>query len=888
MFDFPFRPGLRGPLLLLVALLLGAGTRPFGAAAQTPPGRSGADRTATPGGDFTHRLPADAVERARRAVRGDDGAGKDGPMASIGSDLAALYYVHERGGAAAVRDLQPDRSPAASRGEARNRPRSPQRARSLSPVSEGGRTVAIDAVARGSASILLADLRALGLEGGSAAGGVVSGRLPIRSLREAAGLSSLRGALPSRAQLHRGLVTSQADRALGAETARSRLDVDGSGEKICALSDSYDNLGGESDDVSSGDLPAGVDVLDDLGQDGSDEGRAMLQLIHDLAPGADLGFHTAFNGYADFASGIRELAGAGCTVIVDDIGYFAEPFYQDGLVSQAIDDVVADGATYFSSAGNSGRNSYEASFRDSGRPGIISPNEATLHDFDPGPGVDTRQRVRIPVGATFQITSLQWTDPSAFAGAQSATPDTDIDVALLNRNGEVVAASTRDNVESGVPWENLSYRNEGGVDTNNDGVADSTFQIAIERFSGPAPERLKYVYSPDPEGPPASSLLEYDTRSPTVYGHPMAEGAMAVAAAGYFNTPEFNPNVPTGATLQSFSSLGGLRIRFDESGNPIAPQRRRKPDVTGVDGTNNTFFGFDIPLDDDNFPNFFGTSAAAPHVAAVAALVQQALPDLSPEGVYGLLEETAEDVTERFDREGNAVDVPAGYDFFSGHGRVRAFEAAAPVQIAESSFGGSIRQVDTGSRPARVEASLQWQTSRERNSQGFIVEYRPDGPAPTGGRPAWTRAGFVASKAPEAGSTEPVSYDTTVALPSPGTYEFRLRNRQRTGSTIRFTEEAGQTNASLDIETAFDLRGPAPNPFSGRAQVRLVVDETQSVQVGLYDTMGRRVRLVYDGTVQAQSPLLFTVGGRPLASGMYFLRVDGETFSETRRAVRMR
>lgn len=882
MFDLSSRPGARGLLLLLAASLLGAGALPLDVSAQTPTAPSAPSRAT--GGDFTQHLPAEAVKRAQAAIRGDDGAGKNGPMASIGSDLAALYYVHERGGAAAVRDLRPDRSPATSRGETNRRPQ-PQP--TLSPVSEDGRTVAIDAIARGSASALLADLRALGLEGGSAARGIVSGRLPIRSLREAAGLSSLRGALPSRAQMHRGLVTSQADQALGAETARSRLNVDGSGEKICALSDSYDNLGGASGDVSSGDLPAGIDVRDDLGGGGSDEGRAMLQLIHDLAPGADLGFHTAFNGYVDFANGVRELAGAGCTVIVDDIGYFAEPFYQDGLLSQAINDVVADGVTYFSSAGNSGRNSYEAPFRDSGRPGVMNPDQATLHDFNPGPGVDTQQRVQIPENGTFRLTSFQWTDPSAFAGSQSATPDTDLDIALLNRNGAVVESSAEDNVQNGVPFESFTYTNNGNVDTDNDGVPDSTFYIAIERFSGPAPERIKYVYSPAPDGGPAASLQEYDTRSPTVYGHPMAEGAMAVAAAGYFNTPEFNPAVPSGATLQSFSSLGGLRIRFDERGNPITPQRRQKPDVTGVDGTNNTFFGFDIALDDDDFPNFFGTSAAAPHVAAVSALVQQALPDLSPEGVYSLLEETAEDVTERFDRNGNEVEVPAGYDFFSGHGRVRAFEAAAPVQIAEASFGGSIREVDTESRPTRVEASLQWQTSRESNSEGFIVEYRPDGPNPTGGRPDWTRAGFVASKAPEAGSTEPVSYDTTITLPSPGTYEFRLRNRQRSGSTIRFTEEAGQTEASLGIETAFDLRGPAPNPFSSRAQVRLVVDESQSVQVGLYDTMGRRVRLIYDGTVQAQSPLLFTVGDRPLASGMYFLRVDGETFSTTRRAVRM-
>ena len=89
----------------------------------------------------------------------------------------------------------------------------------------------------------------------------------------------------------------------------------------------------------------------------------MAQLIHDVAPGAAITFHTAFNSEFDFAEGIIELADAGADVIVDDVRYFAEPFFMDGMIAQAVDIVAARGVPYYSSAGNQARNSYENEFR---------------------------------------------------------------------------------------------------------------------------------------------------------------------------------------------------------------------------------------------------------------------------------------------------------------------------------------------------------------------------------------------------------------------------------------------------------------------------------------------------------------------------------------------
>jgi hypothetical protein len=95
-----------------------------------------------------------------------------------------------------------------------------------------------------------------------------------------------------------------------------------------------------------------------------DEGTAMLEIVADLAPGAQLFFATAQDTPATFAQHIRDLRAAGCDIIVDDVFYFVESPFQDGqttpsqtnggIIAQAVKDVAASGALYFSSAGNSG------------------------------------------------------------------------------------------------------------------------------------------------------------------------------------------------------------------------------------------------------------------------------------------------------------------------------------------------------------------------------------------------------------------------------------------------------------------------------------------------------------------------------------------------------
>ncbi len=81
-----------------------------------------------------------------------------------------------------------------------------------------------------------------------------------------------------------------------ADVARTTYSVTGAGVKVGVLSDSYNKLGGAAAGIASNDLPAaGVQVLQELpGLGGSDEGRAMAEIVHDVAPGAAIAFNTAF------------------------------------------------------------------------------------------------------------------------------------------------------------------------------------------------------------------------------------------------------------------------------------------------------------------------------------------------------------------------------------------------------------------------------------------------------------------------------------------------------------------------------------------------------------------------------------------------------------------
>ena len=611
-------------------------------------------------------LSANPIQEALIDIHGSDMLGKDGPLANVGLGLSLLYHEHE---SYLDQGLAEPFEPSSE----------------LFKVDKEGRVVVdlvVDSPA-GSTSWqhgaeLQQNLIDLGLKITGTWGAMVSGLLPISAIPQLAALDGIRSAMATTVVTNVGLTDTQGDVAQRSDEVRAGFGVDGSGITVGVLSDSYDTSGAfeirAADDVASGDLPGltnplgyttPVNVLQDFAGGTIDEGRAMLQIVHDVAPSANLAFHTALEGQAGFANGIIDLAAeAGADVIVDDIIYFAEPMFQDGIIAQAVDQVVNMGVPYFSAAFNNNRTSYQSSFVASGD---LGPSGGQLHDFDPSSAVDAFQQVTIAPGSSVTL-SFQWDDPFAsVSGGPGASSD--LDIYLLdapNPAGNVLAASANFNLDAD-PVEVLGFANTTG--------APITAYLAIENFAGPDPSLMKYIGIV--RG--GFSIDEYDTNSPTSWGHSNAVGAESVGAAAFFDTPEFGVSPPE---VESFSSVGGVPILFDTAGNRLAtPDVRMKPEITAPDGGNTTFFISDSSADPDLFPNFFGTSAAAPHAAAVAALMldQAGGPGTqTPSQIYANLEATAIDMDDPF-----TPGFDSGFDFQTGYGLINANSAvlATPAGV---------------------------------------------------------------------------------------------------------------------------------------------------------------------------------------------------------------
>ena len=419
-------------------------------------------------------------------------------------------------------------------------------------------------------------------------------------------------------------------KALGADLVSALYHLDGSGLKIGVISDSFNNQNGAAADVASGDLPAAVTVLRDLPlppapeQGGDDEGRAMIELAYKIAPKATYYFASGFpdpgsedNPVDVCAAAVTALTQAGCDIIIDDLAFAGgEGFYQVGTtLDLAIEAAVASGVNYFSAVGNDNKDFYETGFTPL-QAMVPNVGNGVFNDFGGG---SPYLEIVIPKSKNASATILlAWAQPSPTIG-NSPGAGNSLGLILIDSAGREVASATV-SMEDGNPLQALSFKNT----TDSDRFRLVVLQNGTHAV--PPGQLFKILIT----GVGSFNDPNASKGSGNAFGHELVTSQNSVGAADYRQTPAFGVAPPA---VAYFSSVGPGLIVLDANGRPLAtPIVARKPDFVGPQGSNTAVPGF---------APFSGTSAAAPNVAAVAALVLQANRALTPAQVTGVLAQSA-------------------------------------------------------------------------------------------------------------------------------------------------------------------------------------------------------------------------------------------------------
>jgi hypothetical protein len=507
--------------------------------------------------------------------------------------------------------------------------------------------------------------------------GILAAYVPTDQLENAAGVSGVRALVMEHKPVKRaGKFSSQSREVLQTDVL-NRQGINGDGITIGVLSDSFNTAQYAVQqpprttaemDVRDGYLPV-VNVIQDYGgpgNPGSDEGRAICQIAYAEAPHCQEAFATGNINEIGFANNIVRLrTQAKCDVIDDDLGYYDEPVFSDGIVAEAVDAVVTSKSLpgkpviYTSSAGNDGNNGYRSAYRDLSDAEVRAPGDhgnlklnvsdpnsphylnpaltaGGWHNWNPNGGFEPVTAVTVPGSAGFAYNLfLQWDDP--FDEDHGIT--TNYNILIFDAVGNFLSAvsGTSNSFRTQQPWQ---YTGNLRLGVGYQIAITKTTHTDPKAGAGPATHQLALYTSLDGAGVLTGTYFQPAPLTvPIIYGHPAAASAIAVAAY-VFN---WKPTPPYQPEIENYTTPGPAYLYFDQNGRRLGtPEVRLKPEVAGVDGVVTTFFykpGY------YNYPfAFFGTSASGPTVAGVVALMLQAAGGpglLDNQQVRSVLENTA-------------------------------------------------------------------------------------------------------------------------------------------------------------------------------------------------------------------------------------------------------
>ncbi len=495
------------------------------------------------------------------------------------------------------------------------------------------------------------------------------------------------GLSPMPAQPRTGSVNTQGDQIMGAAAFRQATGDTGQGVTVGVISKGAVGL---AQSQASGDLPANVWIdpnspgVNTTGEGA--EGTAMMEIVHDLAPGTSLAFCGA-STTADFLNCLSDLQSMpGAQVIVDDLAFPVTAYFTNDSDVTAVQQWQSQHSNVrlVTAAGNFATSFWSGIWN----PAAINPitvNGVTYSQVQNfGTSSSPNFYDQITVAPSAQVAYiLEWNDPWVpTANITSSTPNdpNDYDVILYDSNFNIIACN------QGMTSDQTGCSQAGAAASATPGPQPLVGNLWTNTTTSPVTVNLAIFYRAGTPG----NLLKLFVASPNSCQVTITPVNPAGSIVDHAALP-YPAEITVGAINASAALKNQYLLEPYSSQGPVSlplftNSLIQKPDFVGVDGVSISGAGGFPPAEcgqpAPSPPVFYGTSAAAPHVAALIALLESA--GYTSDQVYGMLQKNSVGLTI------NGSGVPNG---LFGYGlpniaSVKAVNSSPPPPSSGGSSGG--------------------------------------------------------------------------------------------------------------------------------------------------------------------------------------------------------